>query len=248
MSKCNQVTKGNWTNPKQPQCYKKDPAEFATESSCEEACKAATMSKCNQVTKQCEPCQEGDAGCNTMEYCQASCNIPHAKCNTTTKQCLSCDPAKDSNCTQSAGECGGACANSPDMMSCDTQTGKCTPCQQGEKGCTPFAAHTGQAQCDAACKKPVYAKCDFTKNQCAECDPVADKDCMQTKEWCDAAQAAGKCKARSATPSRTRTACRRRSGATPRRPLASARRRRCRSLPACGAVTRSRRPTRAGSS
>jgi len=40
-----------------------------------------------------------------------------------------------------------------------------------------------------------YAKCDMKNNVCQPCDPVKDPDCMQTKEWCDAAQKAGKCKA-----------------------------------------------------
>jgi hypothetical protein len=223
----------NWTTPSGPQCYKKDPAEFATAEACGKTCHAETMMKCNLVSKQCEPCKEGDAGCNTQAHCEASCNIPHAKCNTTTKQCETCDPVKDKNCTQSQGECGGACANSPDFMMCDVEKGECVPCQQGTRGCTPFAAHGSKDQCSKDCKKqpadefvkcnwnthtcektnetdpartskkfcesqckaPVYAKCDVKNNVCQPCDPVKDPDCMQTKEWCDAAQKAGKCKA-----------------------------------------------------
>lgn len=44
------------------------------------------------------------------------------------------------------------------------------------------------------CAAPTFAKCDYEKNACVECDPQKDKDCMQSKEWCEAARAAGKCK------------------------------------------------------
>jgi len=220
----------NWTNVEAPTCDKADPGQFPTEAQCTETCKATTMSKCNLVTKKCEPCQQGEKDCiMTSDQCSATCDVPHAKCNTTTKQCETCDPATDKTCTKTAGACADECKHSPDFNVCDTSTGQCVPCDPSStKGCTP----TNKTSCDAACKhapsdeyvkcdwstyqcvpthatdpdkmpkelcgmqckKPKMAKCDYDQNKCVECDPEKDSNCMQSMEWCEAAQKAGKCK------------------------------------------------------
>merc|ERR1719352_565300 len=48
----------NWTNVEAPTCDKADPGQFPTEAQCTETCKATTMSKCNLVTKTCEPAKD----------------------------------------------------------------------------------------------------------------------------------------------------------------------------------------------
>jgi hypothetical protein len=221
----------NWTNWEAPTCDKEDPGQYTTAAACEVDCHASAMSKCNLVTKQCEPCKDGDHSCTmTKAQCDATCDVPHAKCNTTTKQCETCDPVKDKSCTQTAGACGDQCKHSPDYSLCNTATGKCETCDPSDKkaGCTPnnmttcnaacskppadefYKCNWGTNQCEATtatdpdrmskelcgmrCQAPKFAKCDYEKNQCVECDPQKDSNCVQSMEWCKAAQQAGKCK------------------------------------------------------
>merc|ERR1719473_436866 len=172
------------------------------------------MSNCNLVTKQCEPCQQGEKDClMTTDQCSATCDVPRAKCNVTTKQCESCDPAKDKTCTKTAGACGDECKHSPDYNVCNTATGQCESCDAACKHAPSdefYKCDWNTYQCKATtatdpdkmpkelcgmrCVKPTFAKCDYETNTCVECDPIKDKNCMQTMDYCKAAQAAGKCK------------------------------------------------------
>merc|ERR1719253_1581640 len=179
-----------------------------------ETCKATTMSKCNLVTKKCEPCQQGEKDCiMTSDQCSATCDVPHAKCNTTTKQCETCDPAKDKTCTKTAGSCADECkpcdpsstkgctptnktscdaackhAPSDEFVKCDWSTYQCVPTHATDPDKMP------KELCGMQCVKPKMAKCDYEQNKCVECDPEKDSNCMQSMEWCEAAQKAGKCK------------------------------------------------------
>jgi hypothetical protein len=87
----------DWSTKK---CAESDDGQFPDALSCTEACKQEmTYSKCNNDTKKCEKCHEGDPGCNTASFCAATCGKPHAKCNPGPGTCEMCDPVKDpDNC------------------------------------------------------------------------------------------------------------------------------------------------------
>jgi len=217
---------------KQPTCGISDPGEFATNKSCSEVCKPTEMAKCNQVTKKCEPCQQGAAGCTlTKDGCDATCNVPHGKCNVTSKQCIQCNPGVDKTCTQTMGSCNQQCSQSPTYLQCNQTSKKCESCKDASgKGCVPSSQQecdkacshpqpedklfkcdyssalspkcvetvvtdpdgTSLEMCSQMCKKPKYAKCDFSSGKCVECEQ--GEDCKNPMEWCEAAARAGYCK------------------------------------------------------
>eukprot|EP00053_Salpingoeca_punica_P019581 m.199638 g.199638 ORF g.199638 m.199638 type:complete len:435 (+) comp17685_c1_seq4:3725-5029(+) len=144
----------------QPQCVPSNDGEFSTLTDCQQVCKAAAYAKCNTQTKQCEPCQQGQPGCNqTPDECNASCNIQHQKCNATTSTCENCDPSSDPSCTQSAGDCSRTCSSSTYGL-CDPISGKCHPCDpsSGQPGCV--------AQCGATCSVSKNFVCNNATLQC----------------------------------------------------------------------------------
>jgi len=49
-------------------------------------------------------------------------------------------------------------------------------------------------KCNSQCKAVPFAKCDFKNNTCVDCTPGQDPKCIQTKAFCQAAQASGRCK------------------------------------------------------
>lgn len=52
-----------------------------------------------------------------------------------------------------------------------------------------------KTQCAQSCEVVPYGKCDFSNNTCVKCNNTADKDCIQTMDYCKAAQKQGRCKA-----------------------------------------------------
>lgn len=91
-------------------CTKVDNGEFPTLKACNDTCSISDhYKKCDYGTKKCVPCKMGDEGCNTEDFCNATCNVPHAKCDFDTGVCGSCDPATDPACTTTAGNCKTAC-------------------------------------------------------------------------------------------------------------------------------------------
>jgi hypothetical protein len=111
------------------------------------ACLKEQLVLCNEKTKKCDiDCTTGTPGCNTKDYCKATCNLPHAKCNRKTKQCVSCDPGTDPACLLTKGACDTEC--SKNYNKCNLDTGMCKSCEpEGDPTCTVNGCD------DAACKK-----------------------------------------------------------------------------------------------
>jgi hypothetical protein len=71
------------------------------------------------------------------------------------------------------------------MCSWNTTVPKCV---QDEKGTL------NKTQCAQTCEVVPFGKCDFTNNTCVKCNHTGDKDCLQTMDYCKAAQKEGRCK------------------------------------------------------
>jgi hypothetical protein len=175
------------------------PFNYRTKDECEKgagslpACKAAQMVKCNETTKKCDiNCDSGTPGCNTKDFCEATCALPHAKCNHTTKQCTPCDKGKDPTCTMTANQCSTEC--SKNYQKCDHMSGKCGPCTP--TGPTDPSCTVGGCS-DPKCKQNMTKfSCDRSNPQIPHC--VENKTSTKTMEEC-----AKTCKY---TPPSTRTA------------------------------------------
>merc|ERR1719335_344394 len=115
----------------------------------------------------------------TAGACGDQCNkhvLPDFNvCNPATGQCEACDAA---------------CKHTPadEFYKCDWNTYQCKATTASDPDKMP------KELCGMQCKKPTMAKCDYETNTCVECDPIKDKNCMQTMDYCEAAQKAGKCK------------------------------------------------------
>jgi len=154
--------------------------------------------KCNTTTKQCETCDpQKDKTCtDTAGACGDKCkhSPDYSMCNTTSGKCETCDPSSHgAGCTaNNKTTCDKACSQpqppSDEFVKCNWNTHQC------EKTTATDPDRMSKELCGMRCQAPKFAKCDYEKNTCVECDPQKDTNCMQSKEWCEAAQAAGKCK------------------------------------------------------
>lgn len=52
-----------------------------------------------------------------------------------------------------------------------------------------------KTQCAQSCEEPQFGKCNFTQNTCDKCNHTSDPQCIQTMDYCKAAQREGRCKA-----------------------------------------------------
>ena len=159
----------------QPQCSITGDGTYSSLTDCEKTCKKAEFARCNQETKQCDPCSQGDPGCQyTKEQCQQSCSLQYQRCNYTTHQCESCNRLTDPNCTQSAGECSYNCAHDAHGV-CNPVTGKCESCDptKGQPGCVD--------QCNATCSQTLNFECDNATKTCIPGQGnMTLKDCAQS--------------------------------------------------------------------
>jgi len=149
----------NYTSS-QPQCQVTSDGTYSSQTQCEETCKSAQFARCNQETKQCEACAQGEPDCQyTKEECQQSCGLQLQRCNYTTHQCENCNKLTDPNCTKSAGECSYDCSHDQHGV-CNPTTGQCQQCDptKGQPGCVD--------QCSATCTRSLNFMCDNTTQQC----------------------------------------------------------------------------------
>jgi len=143
----------------QPVCVANDDGTYSSQSECEQTCKAAQFARCNQQTKQCEPCAQGPDCQQTKDECQQSCALQYQRCNYTTHQCEDCSKLSDPNCTKSAGECSYDCAHDQHGI-CNPLTGTCDQCDptKGQPGCVD--------QCSATCSRSLNFMCDNKTQTC----------------------------------------------------------------------------------
>jgi hypothetical protein len=186
MAKCDLVSKQ--CKP----CKQGDAGCIQTSEQCDQSCDVP-RAKCNVTTKQCTTCDPlHDPSClDTKGACDDKCkNSPDYNiCNTATGKCESCDPSTQKGCNPGAkDQCDAACANQTGFVKCNWSTNQCEPTSPTDPD------RKTKAECEKDCTA-AFAKCNPKTNTCDACDPGNDKDCLQTKAWCAAYVAAGKCKA-----------------------------------------------------
>jgi len=187
--------------------------------------KEVTHAKCNEDTKKCDSCKEGSTDCNTAAFCAATCGKPHAKCNPSTGKCASCDPKTDPDCGQTKIACDqecsiqalSKCGTDGKCTPCPEGGAGCVPAAACDSTCKPHPpigelwkcswstavpkcvqdpeGTLNKTQCAQSCEAPAFGKCDFKNNTCVKCNHTADPTCIQTMDYCHAAQAEGRCKA-----------------------------------------------------
>jgi hypothetical protein len=182
----------DWSAP-QPVCKEKDEGDYADNQTCVNMgnCKVQpSMKKCDFAKKQCVPCTQGEAGCNTDAFCQAiGCETKQfMKCNYVSKKCEPCTPTSinDKNCSQDENNCGKLCAENT-LGICDELSGKCEACDPNagsSTGCVmgcndtctpaPDPHHDNLFTCKWDTGHPVCSNLTMGKESKLDCD----KNCV----------------------------------------------------------------------
>lgn len=183
-SKCNHDTQ------KCDKCDEGSDPECNTAAYCEATC-GKPHARCQPGTGKCTPCDpKEDKDCTQVEEeCGKECQIQEVSlCNPDTAKCEKCEDPTNPGCVPTAG-CQETCSHKPKehKYKCSWESAKPT-CVEDDKGTQ------SKTECAQQCQEVKFAKCDFKNNTCVDCDHDKDKDCLQTKDYCDVAQKEGKCK------------------------------------------------------